>query len=162
MSASVNAPLSNSLANAFPANQYFDIDELAVELGVKTQRARQILAAALKKRAIQNLVKKEGLKKLYAEPMVEQLRALYNAGTFGKTRSRIKVTSMEKTALLIVKVPVFDPGMKKMLLQKFKDEANLAKFLQDQLLEAYKPVAQQLKALEEEFETKKKALFGEV
>lgn len=156
----MNNQLTNRFSNAFNKEDYCTIDEVAADLGLKAQRTRQIIEDAVKRRLIQNLTKKDGVKRLYAEPMVAQLKNLYLNGQFGNPKQRKKVQENLKAALMVVKIPVFDPEIKRILMTQFKDESQIVEFLRDKLSETYKPVMTQLKALEDEFESKKKQLLG--
>ncbi len=154
----------NPISSAFKVEDYMSVDEVASELNLKPQRARQLIDEAVKRRLITNLVKKDGVKKLYAEPMVKQLKIHYENGLFGAPRKRriANVKSGSQTAVLSLSVNIFDPSTKDILLKLFKNEAKISEYLTEKLAESYKPVMSELAKLESDFEAKKKQLLNQI
>lgn len=137
----------NKLADAVSDDECFTIDELAGELGVSVQRARQILTKVKQDKMIPWLVKKSGLANLYTPEFVTKLQELYASGRLGKPRKKDFDKAMVKNAKLLVQVPVFDEQGAAILQKKFGSTEEIQKFLREKLEEAYKPVLKKINEL---------------
>ncbi len=155
-----NAAIQNRVADSFSNEDCYTIEAVAKELGLKPIRARQLIKEAIDKRLVQNLTKKDGVRLLFPEPMIKQLKKVYENGTLVKPRRRkMTVESTLRHAELLLQVPIFDRDMANILLERFGTNEELVKYLTEQLFSIYKPVLNKLKELETEYINKKKALF---
>lgn len=138
------------LADSIPNEDCYSLKDVAAELGLGTQRAAQLIKQAIDARKVQKLMKKDGVKILYAPQMVDQLKKIYQNGEITKPRQRkgLGLSSALKHAELVITVPVFDKDEAKLLINKFGTEDNIKKYVQEKLSEIYKPVKAQLAEIE--------------
>lgn len=147
-----------TLADAIPNEECFTIEDLAEEFDLSTLRVRQIIDKAIKGKHVQNLVKKEGRRVLYAPQMVEQLKSAVDRGLLGKFRKKNPVTAL-KYAKLVLQVPIFDEEISTLVKRKFESDENIVKFLQDQLSQSVKPILAKKRELEARFDKEMQQLL---
>lgn len=153
----------NRVADSFPNEDCSSIQDIAAELGLGQQRARQVIEKLIKARKVQNLTKKDGAKILYAPPMVKSIIEHYNSGAVVKPRRRKgALRSALGRAELVIQVPVFDKEVSQILMNQFGTEEAISKYLRDKLDEVYKPKLSKLKELEAEFEANKRRLLQQL
>lgn len=148
--------ISNKISLAFSKEDCATIEQLAKEMNLSTMRVRQIIADGFKKRVIQKIAIKDGVRVLYPEPMIKQIKAHYQNST-GK---RVKTAPLEQTAELLVKVPVFDEEAKAILLRRFGTPEKIVDFLKEKLAEQYKPMLNELQTLERDYLERKAQLLS--
>ncbi len=146
------------VANKATDTNGLTIKELSNEIGISTQRARQILAVAKKKRMLSWTVGQRGHANVYPTTFVSKLQGLYATGKFGKPRNRgtakkavasPKMTSAKRAASsikgsLVVQVAVDDAALATVLMKKFGNAAGISQFLKTKLEEACRPALKKI------------------
>lgn len=159
----IDSKLTHRISDNYPTSECYTIEELAEEIGVTRSRARQVLKMLLDGRKIQNLQKKDGVRIMFPEPMVKQIKEQYLGGNIVKLRKhKVNQSSNIAKTELLIEVPVYDTQMRDVLISRYKTIDGIRKYLTDCMFNAYKPVLGEMKKLEEEFEQRKKALLSNV
>ncbi len=136
---------------------------MASEIGLKKQRAGQLMRAAIKERRVPNLITRDGVQVLYSETMVNEFVRLYKAGQLTKRTSvRISPNTGSRHAALTVAVPVFDKQAADILVRLFGGEGNIQKEVMKYLESKYKPVMQEFAELEASIDNAKKAILEKI
>lgn len=135
-----------TVADSISDEECSTIEELAKELGVSVQRARQLVAKAFGEKWIPKQIKIVGKQHLYTSEVVRKFKEMHAAGRFGTPRKRDK-SVVEKDAVLVVKVPIYDKQVAEFLLRKFKTMEEIQKFLRIQLENTYRPAMKKLEEL---------------
>lgn len=154
--------LKGKLSDAFKNEDCYTIEEMSKEIGVTPIRTRQLLTESLKRRLIQNLSKKEGVRVLYPEPMVKRMVEIYESGKIAKprkNRTTQTVASITKNAKMLLEVPVFDESIKDILLKQFGSQDKIIEHLKTSLTSVAKPVLKALNDLEREYDTKRRQIM---
>lgn len=148
--------LKGKLADAFPDEECYTIEEVAQELGVSKQHTENLLSKAAKRGLIQKLTKLVGNRKLYAPPTVDALVRARKSGALGQTR---KSPIDMKNAHLIVTVPVYDPNIAEIVKAHFGSGDMLREWISGKLAEFARPKLMKLEEIEQEYQKEKEMVF---
>lgn len=147
-----------TLADLIPNEECFAIEDVAEKFGLKVFRMRQVLDKAFKEQIVPKLIKRDGRKILYTPELVKNLLDAKERGILGKFNTRSTSASL-KYAKIIIKVPIFDEEIFKLLINKFENEDKISKFLQTKVEETVKPFLAKKRQLEQEFQQKMQSLM---